>query len=118
MLADLAALAERDLDDPKPYHPVAVGRQFAKMMRNELDFRRELSNMQQFRENFATDATVHFPVPFPELCSRRVLTMERLDGVLVSHIVPVTSSRDGPTARRGRRSDVIALIRSRNDLMI
>ena len=56
------------------------------MMRAELDFLRELRNMQQFRENFAADDTVHFPVPFPELCSRRVLTMERLDGALVSQI--------------------------------
>ena len=86
MLADLAALAERHIDDLKPYHPVAVVRQFSKMMRGELDFLRELSNVQQFRQNFAADATVHFPVPFPELCSRRVLTMERLEGVLVSHI--------------------------------
>ena len=86
MLADLAALAERHIDDLKPYHPVAVVRQFSKMMRSELDFLRELSNIQQFRHNFATDATVHFTVPFPELCSRRVLTMERLEGVLVSHI--------------------------------
>jgi ubiquinone biosynthesis protein len=86
MLADLAALAERHVDDLKPYHPVAVVRQFTKMMHAELDFLRELSNIQQFRQNFAADATVHFPIPFPELCSRRVLTMERLEGVLVSQI--------------------------------
>jgi ubiquinone biosynthesis protein len=86
MLADLAVLAERHIDDLKSYHPVAVVRQFTKMMRGELDFLRELRNMQQFRQNFAADATVHFPVPFPELCSRRVLTMERLEGVLVSQI--------------------------------
>jgi ubiquinone biosynthesis protein len=56
------------------------------MMRAELDFLRELRNIQQFRQNFAGDDTVHFPVPFPELCSPRVLTMERLEGALVSQI--------------------------------
>jgi ubiquinone biosynthesis protein len=86
MLADLAALAERHVEDLKPYHPVAVVRQFSKTMRAELDFGRELSNIQQFRENFAADHTVHFPVPFPQLCSRRILTMERLEGTLVSQI--------------------------------
>jgi ubiquinone biosynthesis protein len=86
MLTDLAALAERHVEDLKPYHPAAVVRQFTKMMRAELDFLRELRNIQQFRENFAADGTVHFPIPFPELCSRRVLTMERLEGVLVSQI--------------------------------
>ena len=103
MLADLAALAERHVDDLKPYHPVAVVRQFTKMMRAELDFLRELRNIQQFRQNFAADDTVHFPVPFPELCSRRVLTMERLEGPLVSqiNILPGPNPEMDEFARRG-----------------
>ena len=103
MLADLAALAERHVDDLKPYHPVAVVRQFTKMMRAELDFLRELRNIQQFRQNFAADDTVHFPVPYPELCSRRVLTMERLEGALVSQIkmLPGPNPEMDEFARRG-----------------
>ena len=103
MLADLAALAERHVDDLRPYHPVAVVRQFTKMMRGELDFLRELRNIQQFRANFAADDTVHFPVPFPDLCSRRVLTMERLEGVLVSQIkvLPGPNLEMDEFARRG-----------------
>jgi ubiquinone biosynthesis protein len=46
MLADLAAMAERHIDDLKPYHPVAVVRQFTKTMHAELDFHRELRNIQ------------------------------------------------------------------------
>jgi ubiquinone biosynthesis protein len=88
ILADLAELAERH-GELKLYHPVAVVRQFTKMMRGELDFLRELRNLQQFRSNFAADPTVHFPVPFPEFCTRRVLTMERLEGVLLSQVKPV-----------------------------
>jgi ubiquinone biosynthesis protein len=103
MLADLAALAERHVDDLKPYHPVAVVRQFTKMMRAELDFERELRNIQQFRQNFAADDSVHFPVPYPELCSRRVLTMERLEGMLASQIkiLPGPNPEMDEFARRG-----------------
>ena len=103
MLADLAALAERHVDDLKPYHPVEVVRQFTKMMRAELDFIRELRNIQQFRQNFAADNTVHFPVPYPELCSRRVLTMERLEGDLVSlvKVPPGPNPEMEAYARRG-----------------
>ena len=43
--------------------------------------RREARNLEQFRNNFAADATVHFPEPFPELSRGKVLTMEYLDGV-------------------------------------
>jgi ubiquinone biosynthesis protein len=103
MLADLASLAERHAEDLKPYHPVAIVRQFAKMMHDELDFLRELRNLQQFRQNFAADDTVHFPAPFPELCTPRVLTMERLEGVLVSQIkiLPGPNPEMDEFARRG-----------------
>ena len=101
MLADLAALAERHVDDLKPYDPVAVVRQFTKMMRPELDFLREQRNIQQFRQNFAADDTVHFPVPYPELCSRRVLTMERLEGALVSQVEIPPGENTRWTSSRG-----------------
>ena len=36
----------------------------------ELDFTRELRNLQLFTENFSEDETVHIPEPYPELSSR------------------------------------------------
>jgi ubiquinone biosynthesis protein len=103
ILADLAQLAERHVRQLRLYHPVAVVRQFTKMMRVELDFRRELRSLQQFRSNFAGDPTVHFPVPFPDLCTRRVLTMERLEGVLVSQVrrLPGPNAQMDEFVRRG-----------------
>jgi ubiquinone biosynthesis protein len=50
----------------------------------ELDFRVELENMQHFARNFADDPNVHFPVAYPEFSSKRVLTMERLDGYSIA----------------------------------
>jgi len=103
ILADLAALAERHIEDLRRYHPIALVRQFTKMMRAELDFLRELRNIQEFRQNFSGDPTVHFPIPYPQLSARRVLTMERLEGVLVSQIrlLPGTNPEMDEFARRG-----------------
>jgi ubiquinone biosynthesis protein len=103
ILADLADLAEKYADDLKPYHPIAVVHQFTKTMRGELDFLRELSNIQQFRHNFAGDQTIHFPVPYPDFSTRRVLTMERLEGVLVSQIklLPEPNPQMDEFCRRG-----------------
>jgi ubiquinone biosynthesis protein len=103
ILADLAALAEKHVRELRLYHPVAVVRQFARMMRGELDFRRELRNIEQFRRNFAGDPTVHFPVPFPDFCTRRVLTMERLEGALLSQIrlLPGPNPQMDEFVRRG-----------------
>jgi len=49
----------------------------------ELDFRREMRNLQQFRRNFAADHTVTFPRPYPQLCTGRVLTMQFLKGTSI-----------------------------------
>ena len=49
----------------------------------ELDFRREMRNLQQFRRNFAADQTVAFPKPYPDLSTGRVLTMQLLEGTSV-----------------------------------
>lgn len=84
ILADLAELAHRHVPDLRPYRPVAVVRQFARTLRAELDFTRERHNMDEFRHNFAGDDTVHFAQPWPQLSSRRVLTMECLRGIMVS----------------------------------
>ncbi|MDB5289624.1 MAG: hypothetical protein JWL69_865 [Phycisphaerales bacterium] len=63
------------------YQPVALVREFSRTMLNELDFRRELRNLQIFRRNFANDETVGFPRPYPELTSGRTLTMEFMKGI-------------------------------------
>jgi ubiquinone biosynthesis protein len=102
ILADLAEVAERHTE-LRLFHPVAVVRQFTRSIRAELDFLRELRNLQLFRRNFAGDPTVHFPVPFPDFCTRRVLTMERLEGVLLSQFKPLPgpSPEIDELARRG-----------------
>ncbi|MHC4993216.1 MAG: ABC1 kinase family protein, partial [Planctomycetota bacterium] len=60
--------------------------EFARTLRRELDFGRERRHLEQFIDNFAGDETVHFPRPFPERCSRRILTMERLEGHSVAEV--------------------------------
>ncbi len=68
-----------------------------------MDFTREQRNLIRFAHNFAQDPGVRFPVPHPELCSRRVLTMDRLDGVSLAHREALVASGYDLTelARRG-----------------
>jgi ubiquinone biosynthesis protein len=80
MLADLAEKNEY----LRRYQPVALIREFSRTTLGELDFRRELRNLQTFRRNFAGDETVTFPKPYPELTSGRVLTMQRLNGKVIT----------------------------------
>lgn len=61
--------------------PVQVVEEFQVTLLREINFQNELHNLERFNRNFADDPTVRFPTPFPDLCSRRVLTMERMDGL-------------------------------------
>ncbi len=102
ILADLAALAENQ-SDLKRYRPVALVRQFTQQLQGELDFTRERQNLETFRSNFAQYDFVHFPKPWADLSSRRVLTMERLEGTLLSQMAKVRAhvSDLNEFARRG-----------------
>lgn len=60
--------------------PGAVER-FAEALRAQLDFEREADNNRRLAANFAHDPRVGVPRLYPDLCSRRVLTMEFIEGV-------------------------------------
>jgi ubiquinone biosynthesis protein len=82
ILAGLAELAEKHSAQVRPYQPSAVVRHFRRTLLRELDFTFERRNLEEFENHFADDPAVHFPRAYPAFSTRRVLTMERLDGVL------------------------------------
>ena len=83
ILRFLAKIAEEN-DTLKRFQPVGLVREFAHTMLDELDFRRELRNLQMFRRNFAEDESIVFPRPYPAFTSGRVLTMDLLKGCRVT----------------------------------
>jgi len=66
------------------HRPRAIAIEFQRMLRRELDFNRELRNMQEFARNLAGDPTVRIPHPYPELSGDRVITMEMVEGIKLS----------------------------------
>ena len=82
ILAGLAELAEHHAPQTRPYQPIALARQFRRTLLRELDFTSERRNLEKFAVNFKDEPTVHFPRVYPEFSGRRVLTMERLNGIL------------------------------------
>lgn len=85
IIAGLAQLADK-LDEFKPYQPTQLVRQLSAAMLSELDFRNEQHTLAQFRRLFRHNKTVRIPQPEPRLCTSRMLTMERLDGVKLSEL--------------------------------
>jgi len=80
VLIGLAQLAER-IPEFALYRPSAIIAEMARTLRRELDFGREERNLQQFAAQFANTPSVRIPRPFSELCTPRVLTMERVEGI-------------------------------------
>ncbi|MCE7984704.1 MAG: AarF/ABC1/UbiB kinase family protein [Caldilinea sp. CFX5] len=72
------------------YDLVAMAEEFAVTIRSELDYRREAHNAELFQANFADAAYVHIPKIYWEYTTRRVLTMERLDGIKIDDIAALT----------------------------
>jgi ubiquinone biosynthesis protein len=102
ILAGLAQLAEM-VPEYQNFRPRAVVAEFQRAMRRELDFDRELRNLQQFARDFCDNPIVHIPLPHAELSNKRVLTMEMIEGLKMSEVVqsPPPGMDPAEIARRG-----------------
>lgn len=102
--ADLAALGvlASVLRDLLPQVDVpTIAAELTRAVREELDYEREAARSRAFAANFAGDERVLVPRVYEELSSRRVLTMERADGVPIVAFLDACEARgdDGARAR-------------------
>lgn len=76
-------------------------RELIQLTREELDFSREARNAWEMHRAMLTDDIDHYsPALVPELCGRRVLTMERLEGVPVVEIIAALEAGDADATAR------------------
>lgn len=103
ILIELARAAESYAPQLSQYRPLATVTEFKKILQNELDFTLEQRNLNQFARNFSEDPGVYFPTSNPELCTRRILTMDCMNGVSLSKRDDLIQSGFGLSdlARRG-----------------
>jgi len=81
LMGALAQVLERYVSTLHAYRPVDVVASFSRTLLRELDFNSEKRNLEEFARHFKGDDTVRIPQVYPELCARRVLTMEMLTGI-------------------------------------
>jgi len=92
IMESLAELAEGRSETYKDWQLVRLVKEFKRSILHELDFYRELRNLETFQRNFEDDQTVHFPRTWPEYSSRRVLTMEHLEGPLGTDVAALQNA--------------------------
>jgi ubiquinone biosynthesis protein len=86
LLRTAAALVERLSAQARRLKPREVVAEFEHHLHEELDLMREAANASQLRRNFEYSPLLAVPEVHWDLCSQRVMTMERMRGVPVSHI--------------------------------
>lgn len=84
LLSWLAEILERRVPELRQFKPLAVVGEFRKALALETDFTIEMHNMLRYRRNFQDEPDLMVPEPVPELCTRNVLVMERVNGVKVT----------------------------------
>lgn len=85
ILLGLARLAKERLD-PDLIDPVQVVREFARVVRRELDFRIEGRHLQRFRDNFDGEEGIQIPEVYWLYSTARCLVIEYVQGVKITDI--------------------------------
>ncbi len=80
----LAKQATQIFADVELFDPVGMIEEFEKEILKEIDFTHELRNINRFRQNFAGTEGVHIPYPYPALCNKSILVMERIKGTKIT----------------------------------
>jgi len=87
----LAKMADRYWREAKRVKPIQIVREFETTIYNELDLVREAANASQLRRNFEGSNDLYVPAVYWDYCHRKVMVMERINGIAVSDLAQLQS---------------------------
>jgi ubiquinone biosynthesis protein len=90
ILERLAREAEKRTDWAKAYGAVALVEEFSRALREELDYRIEVSNTEMLRAAIAASGAewLHLPTVYTEYSTSRMIVQERVGGTPFSRLAP------------------------------
>lgn len=86
ILQGIAVLAESRFDWARRYQLRRMAQEFGKSLLNELDFSVEGKNTGIAARQFAGDRTIHIPRVYTELTTKKMLTLEFLEGIKLNDL--------------------------------
>ncbi|MFD2914596.1 ABC1 kinase family protein [Psychroserpens luteus] len=75
----------------KAFQPMRIVDAFEKSIKEELQFLKEVGNMERFAKDFEGNESIYVPKAYRELCTDQLICMEFIDGVKVSEIKTLNS---------------------------
>lgn len=107
ILRALAKLAEKYTEEVKHYNPQAIVEALEQTLKLELDFENELKNIRVFQKNMASrDNRIIVPEVFEAYSSKRVLTMQYVEGFKINNLEAYVEQNISPkeTAKKAINS--------------
>lgn len=86
LLMELAERLENHSPESHLFKPTELVREFSRSIQKEIDFTLEAANTDAFYHRFANSAQVKIPKVHWEFTNRRVLTVERIDGMPIDAV--------------------------------
>lgn len=84
VLRGLASILERTVPETKTFNPTGLVEEFFRTILQETDFLIEANNIRRIGKNLADNPKIAIPQVYLKQSSRRVLTLERFEGIRFS----------------------------------
>ncbi len=82
----LATMMEKHVEGMKSFNIIKIAEEFDISIHKELNFSIEASNLERFGNNFQQDQDIYVPKLYRNYSTKKVLTMEFIDGIKISDI--------------------------------
>jgi ubiquinone biosynthesis protein len=86
ILRGLVSFVEKTFAASRLWQPREHLEELRLMLERELDYTVEMRNTQRVEQNFRHHPEVHIPRMYPELCTKRLLVMEFIEGVKFTRV--------------------------------
>jgi ubiquinone biosynthesis protein len=86
ILLHFASLLGRNVKEMEVFHPTKIVDEFAHSMDEETDYTIEAAHIERFARQFLDDQTIYVPKVFREWTTKRILTMEYIEGIKASDL--------------------------------
>ncbi len=107
IMLHMAALMEEHLHGMDIINPVGIIREFERSIKKEIDFTVEAMHVSRFSRNFQEDPTIYVPKVYRDLTTRKILTMEFVNGIKISNVDALIEAGNNPKTIASRGADLV-----------
>ncbi|MCD6182360.1 MAG: AarF/ABC1/UbiB kinase family protein [Candidatus Cloacimonetes bacterium] len=103
----LSLLMEKHITEMEILNPVQTVKEFEISIHKEIDFNIEASHIERFARNFQSDLTIYTPEVYKEYSTKKILTMEFIEGIKVSNLKALKETGINPLLVAEQGCDLI-----------